>query len=75
MVDNPIVAKEFTELTPDIQQYLRTRLKNSKVTMTVRVSKPTEKVRAYGRDEQFQMMSQKNKALLELKDEFGLEFA
>ena len=75
VVDNPIVAKEFTELTPDIQQYLRTRLKNSKVTMTVRVSKPTEKVRAYGRDEQFQMMSQKNKALLELKDEFGLEFA
>ena len=75
VVDNPIVAKEFTDLAPTIQQYLRTRLKNSKVTMTVRISKPTEKVRAYGRDEQFQMMSQKNKALLDLKDEFGLEFA
>lgn len=75
VVDNPIIAKEFTDLAPHIQNYLRTRLKNSKVTMTVRVSEPTERVRAYGRDEQFQMMSQKNKALLELKDEFGLEFA
>ncbi len=75
VVDNPIVAKEFNELAPAIQDYLRTRLKNRKVTMTVRVSEPSERVRAYGRDEQFQMMSQKNKALLELKDEFGLEFA
>ena len=75
VVDNPIVAKEFNELAPTIQDYLRARLKNRKVTMTVRISEPSERVRAYGRDEQFQMMSQKNKALLELKDEFGLEFA
>ena len=75
VVDNPIVAKEFTDLAPTIQDYLRARLKNRKITMTVRVSEASERVRAYGRDEQFQMMSQKNKALLELKDEFGLEFA
>ena len=75
VVDNPIVAKEFTDLASTIQDYLRTRLKNRKITMTVRVSEASERVRAYGRDEQFQMMSQKNKALLELKDEFGLEFA
>lgn len=75
VVDNPIVAKEFTGLAPAIQDYLRTRLKNSKVTMSVRVSAPEEKVRAYGRTEQFQMMAEKNKALLELQNEFGLEFA
>ena len=75
VVDNSIVAKEFTDLTPVIQNYLRTRLKNRKATLSVRVSAPTEKVRAYGRNEQFQMMAEKNRALLELKDEFGLEFA
>ena len=39
----------------------------------VRISAPTEKVRAYGRVEKFQMMAQKNSALLQLKEECGLE--
>lgn len=73
VVDNEIIAKEFTALIPALQEYLRSRLKNRKVSMTVRISAPAEKVRAYGRVEKFQMMAQKNSALLELKDEFGLE--
>ena len=73
VVDNDIAAKEFTDLIPTLQEYLRKRLKNSKATMTVRVSAPTEKVRAYSRVEKFQLMAQKNNALLQLKDEFGLE--
>ena len=73
VVDNEIVAKEFTGMIPTLQNYLRTRLKTRKVTMTVRISAPTEKVRAYGRVEKFQMMAQKNSALLQLKEEFGLE--
>ena len=73
VVDNEIVSKEFTAMIPHLQEYLRARLKNSKVTMTVRISAPTEKVHAYGRVEKFQMMVQKNDALLQLKNEFGLE--
>lgn len=73
VVDNEIVAKEFTALIPSLQEYLRIRLKNRKVTMNVRISAPAEKVRAYGRVEKFQMMAQKNNALTLLKDEFGLE--
>lgn len=73
VVDNEIIAKEFTALIPTLQEYMRVRLKNRKVTMTVRVSAPAEKVRAYGRVEKFQMMAQKNSALMELKNEFGLE--
>ena len=73
VVDNEIVAKEFTGMIPALQDYLRTRLKNRKVTMTVRVSAATENVRAFSRVEKFQMMAQKNSALLQLKDEFGLE--
>ncbi len=74
VVDNEIVAKEFTAMIPDLQDYLRTRLKNKKVTMSVRISEPTEQFRAYSRAEKFQMMAQKNEALMQLKDEFGLEF-
>ncbi|WP_294620217.1 DNA polymerase III subunit gamma/tau [uncultured Bacteroides sp.] len=73
VVDNEIVAKEFISMIPHMQEYLRARLKNRKVTMTVRISAPTEKVRAYGRVEKFQMMAQKNEALLQLKEVFGLE--
>lgn len=73
VVDNEIIAKDFTAMITEVQDYLRSRLRNRKVTMTVRISAPTEKVRAYGRVEKFQMMAQKNNALLKLKEEFGLE--
>lgn len=59
VVDNEIIAKDFISMIPALQDYLRIRLKNRKVTMTVRVSAPAEKVRAYGRVEKFQMMAQK----------------
>ena len=73
VVDNEFAAKDFTALIPELQDYLRGRLKNSKVVMTVRVSEATETVRPVGRVEKFQMMAQKNQALMQLKDEFGLE--
>ena len=73
VVDNEFAAKDFTALSPELQDYLRGRLKNSKVMMTVRVSEATETVRPVGRVEKFQMMAQKNQALMQLKDEFGLE--
>ena len=73
VVDNEFAAKDFTALIPELQDYLRGRLKNSKVMMTVRVSEATETVRPVGRVEKFQVMAQKNQALMQLKDEFGLE--
>lgn len=73
LVDNEMAAKDFNALIPELQEFLRGRLKNSKVAMTVRVSEATETVRPVGRVEKFQMMAQKNQALMHLKDEFGLE--
>ncbi|MDB0718316.1 DNA polymerase III subunit gamma/tau [Bacteroides xylanisolvens] len=73
VVDNEFAAKDFTALIPELQSYLRGRLKNSKVVMTVRVSEATETIRPVGRVEKFQIMAQKNQALMQLKDEFGLE--
>ena len=39
VVDNEIAAKDFTALIPELQTYLRGRLKNSKVAMTVNLRK------------------------------------
>ena len=73
VVDNELIAKEFIALIPSVESYLRTRLKNGKVAMKVRVSAPSEKTRAYSRVEKYQMMAQKNNALQQLREEFGLE--
>ncbi|MDR2859407.1 MAG: DNA polymerase III subunit gamma/tau, partial [Mediterranea sp.] len=74
LIDNEIIAKEFTALISEAQTYLQTRLKNKQIKMTVRVSEPTENTRPVTRMEKFQLMAQKNKALITLKEEFGLEF-
>ena len=74
-VDNEIVCKDFTAMIPSIEDYLRSSLHNRRVRMTVRVSTPAEKPpAAYSRTEKFQLMAQKNNALIQLKDAFGLEF-
>ncbi len=75
VVDNNIIERDFIALVPAVQDYLRTRLRNSKIIMQVRVSAPRENVKAFSRVEKFQMMSQKNQALLLLKEEFGLELS
>lgn len=73
VVDNEMIAKDFTAMIPNLQTYLGSRLKNSQVQMRVRISEAMENVRAFGRVEKFQMMAQKNSALLQLKEVFGLE--
>ncbi len=73
VVDNEMAAKDFTALIPELQEYLRVRLRNSQVVMKVRVSEVAETIRPVGRVEKFQMMAQKNQALMQLKEEFGLE--
>lgn len=72
-VDNELAEKYMKNMVAQIEAYLRQRLHNHKITMTLRVNAPTENVRAYSRVERFQLMSQKNPNLLRLKDEFGLE--
>lgn len=74
-VDNDLVAKYISQLVPNIQQHLRERLHNRKIAMTVRVSAPTENIRAYSHVERFQMMSQKNPHLQKLKESLGLELS
>jgi DNA polymerase-3 subunit gamma/tau len=74
-IENNIIANEFTALIPELQTYLQAHLKNKNVTMTVRVTEPAENKRPVNRTEKFQLMAQKNDALIMLKEEFGLEFS
>ncbi len=74
-VDNDMVERYITKLIPAVQAHLRERLHNRHIMMTVRVSAPNEVVRAYSHVERFQMMSQKNPALLKLKEALGLELS
>ena len=74
-VDNDMVEKYMVQLIPSVQNHLRERLHNRKITMTVRVSAPTENIRAYSHVERFQMMSKKNPNLLKLKEALGLELS
>ena len=74
-VDNELVQKYMLEMVPKIEQHMRAKLHNSRITMRVRISAPQETVRAYSRVEQYQMMAQKNPYLQRLKEEFGLELS
>ncbi|NDV83614.1 DNA polymerase III subunit gamma/tau [Bacteroides sp. 51] len=73
VLDNEYVVKEFMPLRPNIIAHLRKQLRNRQVNMTVRISEATEKKMPIGKVERFQAMAQKNEALLQLKEVFGLE--
>jgi DNA polymerase-3 subunit gamma/tau len=73
VVDNDMVEHYFNKLRPEVERYLRDRLHNRQVKMTVRIAAPDELVRAFSGVERFQMLSKKNPYLLKLKDTFGLE--
>lgn len=74
-VDNSMVEKYMKQLLPGIQDYLREKLHNRKIAMTVRVFEAKEVVRAYSQVERFQLMSKKNPKLMKLKEVFGLELS
>ena len=73
VVENELVGKSMQTMSQRIVTHMRTQLHNSKIAMTVRVMQENDVKRAYGRVDQFKMMSQKNPALLKLKEIFGLE--
>ena len=74
-VDNEMVEKYMNRLAPAIQNYLREKLHNRKITMKVRVFEAKEVIRAYSPVERFQLMSKKNPKLMKLKEVFGLELS
>ena len=74
VVDNKIIEQDFEALKPSIERFIRKQLDNGGITMKVRVIEPEENKRPFSRKEKFQMMAEKNNALLKLRDEFNLDF-
>ena len=74
-VDNGMVEKYMKQLLPAIQNHLRERLHNRKITMKIRVFEAEEVIRAYSPVERFQLMIKKNPKLMKLKEVFGLELS
>lgn len=75
MVDNKLAAQDFQALMPQLSQYLQKELHNGQLEFSVTISEATDTPRTYTKLERFQHMAEKNKALQQLKNEFGLEFS
>lgn len=74
VVDNDLAASNFMALAPDIEAHLHRQLRNNKIKMSVRVTEAAEVKRPITKAEKYMAMSEKNNALIELKNAFGLEF-
>lgn len=75
MVDNKLAARDFITLKPALQDYLQKNLHNSALDIEVVENAVTEQPKAFTRTERFQLMAEKNHVLVDLKDEFNLEFS
>ncbi len=73
VVDNEHVKSYMEKMAERIVKYMREKLHNRRIDMTVRTAAPAETNRIYSKPQQYQAMSQKNPALQKLKETFGLE--
>jgi DNA polymerase-3 subunit gamma/tau len=72
-VSNIMLEKEFNRLQPDILFFMRSRLKNSFISMTVKVEEETEKQRSNSPEDRFKIMTDQNPALITLRNGLNLE--
>lgn len=75
MVENDMVAKEFSQLSIEIETYLRQHLNNNKVKLHIIVNDKKDEVRAFSRSEKVQLMVKKNNSLQTLIEKLGLEIS
>lgn len=75
IVDNDFAAKELDRVKGNLMSFLRRELNNAQIEMSICVSASEENNKPIGRREKFQYMAQKNNALNELQQAFGLELS
>lgn len=73
IADNPTIETQLNHYVPRIDSYLRQRLQNSSVHMTVRLREADDTRKFFSRAEILNMMLEQNEPLRRLKDLFGLE--
>jgi len=74
-VDNKLAASDYQELLPKLQAQLQKELHNDMLTLNIVIREVIDSPRAFTKVERFQQMVEKNHDLMNLKDEFSLEFS
>ncbi|WP_455498153.1 DNA polymerase III subunit gamma/tau [Coprobacter sp.] len=75
VVDNKEQLNRLNERGTDLMQFLKSALKNTRISMRTRESEKQEMHKAFSQRERFDLMVQKNPSIMHLKDKFGLELA
>lgn len=75
VVDNKEQLDRLNEKGTDLMQFLKSALKNTRISMRTRESEKQEMHKAFSQRERFDLMVQKNPNIMHLKDKFGLELA
>ena len=74
-VSNTLVKEEMERIHGSIANTLRKYLRNSDITLVIRVSERQEPVKILSRSEQFEEMVRQNASLQKLKEAFDLQLA
>ena len=75
IADNPSFLNSLNKIKPRIEQYLRSKLHNSNLTMTTRLREITDKKRTYTKTEYYNMMLKESEGLRKLRETFNLELS
>ena len=75
VVLNPVQVGELTAEMGNILSFLYKELENNQFKISIREREREENRKVYSKTEQFSIMQEKNPALMQLKDVFGLELA
>ena len=73
LVDNPTIKTQLERNAGKVESYLRSKLQNSKVKMTIRMREIAERPKIYNKVEQLNIMCQQSEALQKLRKELELE--
>lgn len=72
-VSNKFIAKQIEENRSKILTFLREKLTNYGITLSILVNEKVEKKQAYTKEDKYKRLSQKNPLLEKLKNTFNLE--
>jgi len=73
IVSNIFQEKELKRLQQDILEYMRLKLKNSNVVMSIKLAEESENQRANTPEDRYKMMVEQNPALATLRSGLNLE--
>ena len=73
LADNPTIKTQLERNAGKVESYLRSKLQNSKVKMTIRMREIAERPKIYNKVEQLNIMCQQSEALQKLRKELELE--